>query len=259
MSKGVVDYFVAFLVGGLVLLLALTALFSFVQIPSDQKGITPTPSREFFTPYHFAFDISKLREEKSFYLGNLNVSNGILFGNQDVKYSITSEDAIDLRISFSVSGSNFYLPLIIKVNGNQIVGKPLYDGEHSFVVKNSTKEMRIEIGTESSSWRLWAPSLYKLSSVKFDLGRFSDVTREFRFNATGKVTRGGIDFTFSENEGIFIFRLNNNTIYTDAVNDIKSIELAKNSFISGINRLVLMADDNSRFRGTAVLAVVYEA
>ena len=214
MSKGAVDYFVAFLAGGLILLLALTALFSFVQIPGEQKGIviTSTPAREFFTPYHFAFDISKLREEKSFYLGNVNVSNGILFGSQEVKYSITSEDAIDLRISFSVSGSNFYLPLNIKVNGNQIASKPLYDGEHSFVVKNATKETLIEISAESSSWRLWAPSLYKLSSVKFDLGRFSDVSREFRFNVTDarKISRGGIDFTFSENEGIFIFRLNNN-------------------------------------------------
>jgi len=255
---GAVDYFIVFLVGGLVLLFALASFFSFTE-PLDQ-GISTIPAEESLTSYNFEFDISKLREEKSFYLGDFDLLNGFLFKRQDLKYSITSEDVIELRISFNVSGGNFYLPLVVKVNGNKIVNKPLFDGQYQFIVKNVSSEMLIEMKTESSSWRLWAPSLYKVKDIRFDLGSFSDVSKEFKFNVSTnveKITRGNIDFTFQENEGIFILELNNYVIFRDAINDFQSVEVNKESFIAGINELTLRADDNSRFIGSAVMAVIF--
>ncbi len=260
--KGEVDYFISFLVGGLVLLIIMVFFVSFVEPEGGERNATAVPSgREFFTPYRFAFDISKLPEIKTFDIGERSISDGFLFGSEELKYSIKSDDAVALRISFNVSGSNFYLPLIVKVNGDEVARKPLFDGEHQFIVRNVTAENLIEISTESSSWRLWAPSLYKLKGIRFDLGRFSEVSREFRFNVTDarKVARGVIDFTFSENEGIITIRLNNNTVYRDAINDFRSVELSKNYFITGINRLTMTSDENSRFRGTAVMAVTYES
>jgi hypothetical protein len=259
-KKGAVEYFTAFLIGGIVLLIALATLFSFVDSQVAPRNQTIS-GKETFVPYNFAFDISKIREEKKFTLGDRTVSDGVLFGSEQIKYSI-QENALDLRINFNVSGSNFYLPFIMKVNGNEVVNKPLFDGMYSFTLTNISSnktDILIEMQTENSGWRLWAPSIYNLKDISFDVGRFSDVDKEFRFNVTdlGKLKRGRIDFTFEKNEGILSVVLNNNTVYKDAVNDIKTINLQKEHFVTGINRIILSADDNSKFIGRAVMAVVY--
>jgi hypothetical protein len=256
-GKGIIDHFSAFLIGGLVLLISLAALFSAVNL-QEKKEIPSSSGKERFIPYMFSFDVSKLKEITKFSIGDKDLSNGFLFGEEKTFYSLNGKDLLDVKINFNVSGSNFYMPVIIKVNGNEIVRRPLFDGVYSFSVNNVSTETLIELSTESSSWRLWAPSIYHLKDVNFEVGKFSQEDMVYRFNVTkiDKIKRGNIDFTFQKNTGIFSLTFNNYTIHNDAVNDIKTIELRKEQFVEGINKLTLSAEDNSAFKGSAVMAIV---
>lgn len=190
--------------------------------------------------------------------------NGLLFGSNSLKYELDSNGIEDLVISFRVTRTNNYAPLVIRV-GDSIIEKKNYAlGEYDVGVdkKLLSDKMTVEISAESSLWRIWAPTLYGLDNIEISEKSYSYQPNEFSFflkeDEYRTFSEGKIDLSLDESVGGLAIEMNDNPVYSDVVSNYQSIKLTKSELRLGDNTLQLKANINSRFTGKAKLIIFYK-
>ncbi len=97
---------------------------------------------------------------------DITVSNGI-FSQESKKYSfdvVNSKDASEGILRFDVLDTNIYGNLLFYVNDKLVYNKPNDLGYNIYTFKSdfSDSNNRLEIAAESSGWKMWAPTIYKI-------------------------------------------------------------------------------------------------
>ncbi|MBI4014991.1 MAG: hypothetical protein HY365_03480 [Candidatus Aenigmarchaeota archaeon] len=277
---GSMDNFTLFLLIGmgalLVGLLAVTALdsgFSGGTLEPGGRVVTSATGEVFavgpedvdtFVPYHMDFNVSNLNSAATRDLGSSRVFSGVLFGSDSLRYRITSEKLETMKIMFTVAKTNTYGALVVRVNGKDIARSALPAGDYSFNIEKEllAPETDLEIFAESSSWKIWAPTVYELSSVRVEANAFSERSFVFKFDLTGKYEtfrRGKINLNLLENKGSLAMTLNGKEIYNDIPGNTQNVEFYGESVKDGTNTLEFRASPSSSFVGNGVLAVTYTA
>ena len=181
---------VAAVVAFIVLLIAFNSSYTFTGFNwaddfggSSSNNYVPDRTIEFanFTVYYTA------SEDKSGYV-NAEVTNGV-FGGQSGKAGFQVRSPVDVSdavLDLNVSDSNYYGQLIALVNGEEVYsGYPILGDQLISFDKSLLKEQNtVEFVSESSGWRIWAPTLY-------------DVNASLIVNYLGKKT---VSYTFDVND-----------------------------------------------------------
>ena len=235
-----------------------------VTSASDEIFAVGPENVETFVPYHMTFNVSNLNAATARDLGFARVFSGLLFGSDSLRYRVTSEEQESMKIMFTVSKTNSYGAMAIKVNGKEVVHSVLPAGDYSFVVGKEllSKETDVEISAESSSWKIWAPTVYELSNVQIEANAFSERSYAFKFDLTGKYEtfrRGKINLNLLENKGSLTVTLNGKEIYNDIPGNAQNVEFYGEAVKDGTNTLEFRASPSSSFVGNGVLAVTYTA
>ena len=190
------DEFVAFLIIGLVTIIVLFALFgpfgpySEVTVINASKPIATTTTTIPLQPQEegkILIGPQSVEVWRSIDLGKINVSygsdertvgieqkrlyNGVLFGSDKLELNIPVDltNFVGAYIEFTVEKTNKYAPLLIKFNGYTLNESKFSEGTYKFILNSSwvKENNKIEFIPLSSSWKIWAPTVYDLKDVKF--------------------------------------------------------------------------------------------
>ncbi|MEM7817138.1 MAG: hypothetical protein QXZ20_04450, partial [Candidatus Aenigmatarchaeota archaeon] len=190
-------------------------------------------------------------------LSDRRIYNGILFGSNKVEMtvSIDTNKTIGAYLSFFVDKTNNYGALIIKVNDIIINDKKLPIGEHIFFLNNSIlrEKNTIEIFAISSSWKIWAPTLYELRNVKFVSQELFAKRSNYTFNIyedefknLRKDKKAELSLDLRERRGKLKIDINSNEIFNDEVEQSRKIMYFDSSVLKrDINEIEFVALDGA--------------
>lgn len=272
------DDFLVFLAAGMFVVVAMLFVFSGIQF-TDSTSMPGGEFREFINTSDIIgvvgpvgvdtvklidigmINISYIKDTRTIGLGPKDIYSGLLFGSSSTRYTLPEADSLD--IIFTVDRTNSYAPMQIKVNDEIVAEERFTEGEHKISVDKALLSPinTVEISVFSSSWRIWAPTMYRLSEIKFVVKSFSQKSSEFAFSLEKEYNTfkaGKIDMVLDENIGTFIAEMNGKAVHSDIVNDYQSISFDKTA-LGKNNILLLKAGLNSKFLGRAALKINYVA
>lgn len=276
------DEFTKFLIIGLVIICVLLILFggitNFAPITTHRYTYLPEEkmenvSVEYFVGYEakevhktFKFssvNVSLLKENRTFFIGNRRLYNGILFGKNDIIFHTKPLRNMRLfELRFKVIDTNRYGALVVKVNDNKIFENVLAIGEYVIPINTSYNDYVISIETTSSGLRFWSPSVYELSDIEFYFEGFTNEEKVFSFDLDYEIykglTKGELILNFDKFRGEAYVYINNIEVYKNNISEFFTfIPIEKNVFNPGKNTLILKAGRNAKFYGNIDLKVYY--
>lgn len=274
-----VDTFTVFLVMGLAMIIIGILVFSSTEnfffggvLPGSQSTVVTSSAEESFPvgpenvetflPYRMDFNVSNLKAPATHSVEDGRIFSGVLFGSGSMKYSVEAGAPQFMAISFVVAKTNSYAPLVIRINGKEAVRKVLPPGQYSFDISKDmlSDKMEIEISSESSGWKIWAPAVYALSSVKVTVDSFSERSYIFKFDLSGKYdtfVRGRMAMNFNENRGSLSVLLNGAQIFSQPPGNSQNVEFYRDNAKDGVNIMEFRASEGSSLAGNGVLAITY--
>lgn len=288
--KGI-DDFLIWLAVGITLMAVLIVLFGRgpLEIPEAQRPTpiervtTTIPSRNIsITSPSGATLVGKIERESwrvikfdninsTYYSGDVlkslsdrRVYNGLLFGSNKIQFevSIDKNETIGAYLSFFVNNTNSYGSLIVKFNDVVINDKKLSLGEHVFFFNSSMlrEKNKIEIYATSSSWKIWAPTVYELRNIKFVSQELFAKKSSYSFNIYDdefanlkRDKRAEILLDLRERKGKLKIDINSKEVYNDEVErSLKTIYFDSSVLKREKNEIEFIAIDGT-FEGFAEL------
>lgn len=259
--------FVYFLVIGLVILAILIAAFGI----SYDVGCPTCPRNR--TIERGIIEVVKLFDIPELHASNLLqrmqtdeidkvVFNGLLFGEDKIRYDLSKTNLQDVTIRFRVNSTNYLGRLIIRVNDTLLEARPFDPGQYTIQVPAEliSDHMVIEIAAESSAWRIWAPNIYVLDDVTITFTSYFSESSQFKFYLGEEYFNhefSKVDIVLSENVGTLLVDVNGRNIWASPVADEQSIVIEKSDLRLGDNIIKFRAAQDSMFWGRAVIVVIY--
>jgi hypothetical protein len=256
------DEFVYFLVGGLAILAALFVImggFGFGTTGLAPLGgyYTGSPifvgSSDFDTvdTLYARFDADNYIQTNAYNVGARKIDNGLLFGSSSIKVDTNGAEFISVK--FDVTGTNRYGNIIIKVDDNVVVNQ-MFDEGHYEIPLGAGRI--VEISSESSEWRIWAPAVYDLENVVISASAYPRQDSTYTFDVANKsdIRSVRVDFFMDSNAGAMVMKLNGDVVYDGALNNDQSVYLDP-SKLDYVNILTFDAHEDSKFSGRATIAM----
>ena len=253
------DDFVVFLGAGLAIMAVLIAAFSatVTGVGFGDDFITSTKIIELGDFDASYIDAVTLRD-----LGGRNLTSGLFFGDQTSAYTFTENGIRDATLRFTVVRSNELAPLAIHVNGHLVQSNVLAPGEYEIIVPREflNESMKIELIPISSSWQIWAPTLYELHDIVIETRSFTFKDAVFDFvllDEFRNFDEGRLDIVFTENFGALTIEINDQEAFNGFTQRQMTLDLDKDLLTEGINTLEFKPNVNSKFSGSATIIVFY--
>lgn len=266
------DEYPIFMAGGLIILAILIAFYGVSFTPGVTGRVPSVPIFTDRAPEDLRFvgllgstatlsktdDFSVEGQESVKDIDDMRLFNGVFFGGNEIRYSI-EEDADNVEIKFRVSRTNMYAPMTIKLNDKIIEQKEYELGEYSISVNGGIATgSTIEIKPLSSTWKIWAPTVYDLEDISVVTNARGN--NELHFSLNGELAKfkdGRIDLLMDENIGQLEIILNGNLLSTGFVDNRESVEIEKEQLVEGDNELLFRTEDGT-FSGEASVVIFYE-
>lgn len=200
---------------------------------------------------YVSFDANNFIQTNAFNLGARRVSSGLLFGSNPVTVDVSQSENIVAR--FDVTATNGYGNLIIKVDGNVLFNQRVSEGHYEVPLGAGRV---VEISSESSDWKIWAPAVYDLENLVLASSIYpkEKTTYTFEVNNPSDIQSVRVDFYMDNNEGAMTMKLNGDVVYDGALNPTQTIYLDP-SKLDDVNILTFDAHQDSKFAGRATIAI----
>jgi len=272
------DNFIYFLVAGLIIIAVLLVVFNSVNFGGSQNNVTfiepviiknisgsafvGMAEKDAFQSYVFDISAKDTRSNIVKNYGNVDVYNGLLFGEQTFRYRVSAGRMESLKIDFEVFGTNEYGLLVIKINGVEMYKNNTAPGRYQIYVPTLllADNALVEISTTSSQWKIWAPSIYHLG-VRLEANGFEQNSGEYKFIIMDEFTvlsDGKLNLAFDEAVGNADIYLNNHRIHAGPLRDIQSFNIDKSILEIGENTFSFIPYQDSTFSGRANLALFFK-
>lgn len=174
--------FVPVLIAAVLSLIVLLIAFGGSWVVSPQKTKPLSGSRTIFLGQDFV--VAYLEGEKNIASLSGEVSNGLFsISNKNTEFNIeTLGDISEGMIKLRILDSNYYGSLITYVNGQEVY-RSVPVGEKTITVDKSILKYdnTLEIKAESSGWKIWAPTVYKIDA-DFFVNYLGKKTQSFTFD-----------------------------------------------------------------------------
>jgi hypothetical protein len=118
---------------------------------------------------------------------NLSVQSGFFFGSREYsrKVEIDPYVANNLNyatLNFRIEDTNNYGLLNVSIDNKTVFMENPLRGTYSVNLSKMNKASVIYIKTESSGWRVWAPSMYDISNMSLDTSYTTKETPQYEFD-----------------------------------------------------------------------------
>ena len=204
-----------------------------------------------------SFIVSRFSGEKSLASADgLWIKNG-LFGKEEYEQNFTFtgeelEQIVEPKIYIDLEDTNLYGKLIIGLNDKKIFSG-FIEGKKEIPVNKSlfNENNKLVITAESSSWRLWAPTVY---IIDFDLRTrfFGESSQAFDFNVPKentpvKYSRLILNIPEKKGSGNLIVKMNNQIVFNSTPTSIQWIEF-DDIVKEGNNTISMVSGGNAEFK-----------
>jgi hypothetical protein len=257
------DEFIYFLVGGLAIMAALlvvglgigyapstglASLGSYYTGSPIFVGVADTDSVE---TLYARFDANNYIQTKAYNVGARKIDNGLLFGSSSIKVDTNSAGFISA--SFDVRSTNRYGNIVIKIDDKVIVNQMFDEGHYELPLGSGRT---VEISSESSEWKIWAPAVYDLENVVISASSYPRDKSTYTFEVFNKsdIQSVRVDFFLDSNAGAMMMKLNGDVVYDGALNNQQTIYLDPGR-LDSVNILTFDAREDSSFSGRATIAI----
>jgi len=204
------DELYAFLFAGLMIIFLLFAFFGGPKVDLNYGGSSDvdkdyTANNITWKEVALGDIISKERTVQATDLleSNLSVQNGFFFGSREYarKVEIDPYIASNLNyatLNFKVDNTNNYGLLNVSIDNRTVFMENPLRGAYSVNFSKLDKASVIYLKTESSGWRVWAPSMYEISNMSLDTIYTTKETPQYDFDVPhyvyGTFYKGEIKF-----------------------------------------------------------------
>jgi hypothetical protein len=193
------------------------------------------------------------------------VSNGA-FSREDKKFYFnvpTSSDVSEGILRFDVSDTNLYGNLLFFVNGKLIYNEPTEIGSHVLTFGGDVfnQENQLDIKAESSGWRMWAPTIYKLNG-NISTNYLGERSERIKFNVT-ELEILNLDrfelriFGSRTGSGRLIARINGYEVYRGYLISSVTQSIQSDILEEGENTLELSSEIDSKYDLSSVQIVLF--
>jgi len=192
------------------------------------------------------------------------ISQG-LFGNNEQKIDFAVDnyrDASEGILKLKTWNSNYYGNLMININGEQVyIGTPEI-GERTISFDGSIlkADNTIEVASESSGWKIWAPTVY-IFNADLSVNYIGKKTQSLRFDLTSteisNVNRARL-LVFGNRDfgtGDLTVRLNGREIYSGLTTVYT--DFAIDALQEGNNTLDLSTEENTGYNITSAQLILF--
>ncbi len=215
------------------------------------------------------FKISYVTEKKSFIQEDeLTVKNGILESKEYNKIFSLTEDDLNKMKSVSLLGevydTNLYGRLIFGLNGKEIFSEPLKTGESFEIpidISFFSEDNEFLVTSESSGWRMWAPTVYKLRNLELKSDFVGTVSQSFNFYVGEKETpvnlgRIIINFDEIEGDGKLFVNVNGVNVFSDTPRFIQWIDF-EDIIREGDNLIEMSSERGTEFTARDAEIIIF--
>ena len=189
------------------------------------------------------FDVSTISKKMAV---QDKVFNGAVFGESFIKINGYVRD-----LQLDVMGTNGYGNLVVVADDGKVkkeaLNKELGLGRYIIPLEN---DGTVEIGTTSSDWRIWAPSLYY---VRAEADILEKKSWSAEFDAEANVTSVDLKLYFTTHYGKIRVRINDRIVLERTVRSEEIIRFDKND-MEDRNVIIIDAWDGSSFTGRLDIA-----
>jgi hypothetical protein len=268
------DELYAFLFASLFILLMLFVFFGYHQPYTPLKVVEPenitnitniSEGLNWKTIYLGDITISKKEFEKKETIANeVEVSNGLFYGERDfkIKYEVENEilnNLVDAELSYYIKDTNNYGDLEVKFNNITLDYGKLIAGKYRYKV-NPNNENIIEFKTTSSGWKIWAPSMYLISNLSMNLKYVTKEYPSYKFYVSNfihkNLYKSEILFNFVSAEDKILIILNNETIY-EGIPKVKVNSIEFFNLKEGYNNILFISNATAKLENVRVRLYYY--
>ncbi len=208
------------------------------------------------------FNASHMDEDVEF--GNFSgrIFNGLLYGKKDARI-IASLQNDSARIEFSVSSTNGYGRLMVMAGKCVLADRKFGTGQHSVEIPQScvSNETQITLHASSSLWRLWAPTVYDISSLHVYQRRYVDRPARLEFSIPHEIysslDRAYLTLMMPFHTGNVSLSVNGRHVGERQSEDEMIYHLPASDFREGTNEITISASEGGYLRGTAELELFH--
>ncbi len=251
------DELYAFLFAGLIIFLMLFVFFGGPQI-TEKPNISEEIKHRIIELGTVSLE-EESKEVTQVLDNEFEVHNGIFFGSVDYnrKFEIKKEILENLNkstISFSVRDTNKYGKLSVSLNNETVYYKNSILGDYSFEI-NPIEGNLIDFKTTSSGWKIWAPSIYKISNLSLYLSYSLKEIPEYEFDVPpfiyNNFYKGDVMFTPIKSDKIRIL-VNENEIYNSVPSDVETIKFGKLEINLGENKIEFLSNEEYKLENVKI-------
>ncbi len=208
-------------------------------------------------------DIKHTKFDREFFAPSKRLFNGLLFGSNEIAFSFEApEEMQGAVLHFTVDETNSYAPLEIAVNGATVARQAYAAGSYEISLEMQPV-YTIQIKTLSSGWRMWSPSVYELSNVKATTRSRGFQSKVFNFELEkeeySNFAEGRIMLELDEFAGSLNAVLNGEPVFNGEIIGSPKTLVFTSGLLPDDNTLELKATNNSIFKGSASLSILYKS
>lgn len=267
--------FIYFLAAGLLILAVLLVFMGADIYKFGGKNQTHAPGiieavKTFSIPEIKASNVFAVQDTRAV---SKSVFSGLLFGEDKIVYDINRADLQSVKVKFTVTDTNYLGRLVIKANGNVVAIHAFNPGDHEVDVpaefisnrdtqtlQSNVKPLTIEISAESSYWKIWAPTIYRLENVVIEYSSYSAAASQYKFYLGEEYINlefAKADIALNENVGTLVVDVNGRTAWKSPVSNLQSIVIDKSYLRLGDNIIKFRAERDSTFSGRGTVVVIF--
>lgn len=205
------------------------------------------------------FTVSRVSKNESFItLSNFWVKNG-LFETKEYKktFNLTQEELKQLaepKIDLHVENTNLYGSLMVFLNDEEVFSGYIEPGDKKQIPVNKTlfkKENYFSLIPASSSWRIWAPTVYILD-LELSSSFYGKSSKSFTVNIPEKncpvlYSKIILDIPEREGSGSLIVRANKQVVFNNTPTSRQWIEF-EGKINCGNNTISMVSTQNAKFK-----------
>lgn len=239
------------------------------QVPTQESRILIGPQS---VEVWRTIDLDKINVSYGSYEHTVGVEskrlyNGALFGSNklEIHAPVDLNNFVGAYIEFTVEDTNKYAPLLVKINDLPINKTRFSLGTYKIVLDNKLidENNTIEFIPLSSTWKIWAPTVYDLRDIKFvylthysqpSTVKFTVYQSEYE-NLVNKDGRLILDL--DEHKGKLNIELNGHLIFSNETRTYQIIQFDQSYLQPGENQIRFYSEENSNIQGNARMLIYY--
>lgn len=198
--------------------------------------------------------------------GLLEIKNG-LFLKSSKTFTFAGVETPVAYLTFYMNNSNWFGPLKVKFNGQDIYNNHTPEGSYLFELHDLKDENELTLSAGSSGITFWSPTIYRLTDLELTADRYSFKDNTYVFKVTPEEynawNSGRVAFILKEASavGSLNIEINGHKVYANTSNQGKQVYVDFTKFgediVPGENTIHFYSERDGKYKLSNVQVIIF--